>query len=207
MRSQYELQSSRKSHSHQQELEILTELEDSPDITQRELSKRVGIALGLTNTLVRNLTKKGYLRVSQTTWKRRLYTLTPEGFTHRFRLMAGYINRFLNHYKKVRHGLRLRLDSLSLNSESRIAIYGTGEFAELVYLGLREIGIEEFAIFSTSMDSSDRFLGMPVADISRLDPDQFDLVFVGQLESLNVVRTELQRQGVEDEQLIAFFDE
>ena len=33
------------------ELQLLTELESSSDITQRKLSQRVGIALGLTNTL------------------------------------------------------------------------------------------------------------------------------------------------------------
>ena len=88
------------------ELKLLSEVESDPDTTQRQLSQRVGIALGLTNTLLRNLSKKGYLRVAQASWKRRIYTLTPEGFSHRVSLMVAYVHRFLDHYRTVRQTLR-----------------------------------------------------------------------------------------------------
>jgi len=189
------------------ELRLLSEVEDTPDITQRELSRRVGIALGLTNILLRNLTQKGYVRVAQATWKRRLYTLTPEGFSHRIRLMVGYINRFLDHYKKVRQTLREQLDPLALHSESRVAIYGTGEFAELVYMGLREIGIEEIDVFNSSAPSHAKFLGMPIQDVTMLKPDQYDLVLVGQLASSGMVRAKLQDIGVNGAKLVTFFED
>ena len=59
------------------ELRLLSQVEDSPEVTQRELSQRVGIALGLTNVLLRNLVQKGYIRATQANWKRWIYTLTP----------------------------------------------------------------------------------------------------------------------------------
>ena len=37
------------------ELNILTEIEENPRLNQRQLSMRVGVALGLTNVLLRNL--------------------------------------------------------------------------------------------------------------------------------------------------------
>lgn len=206
MRSSNELQSSEQVPTVQPELQILIELEDTPDITQRELSKRVGIALGLTNVLVRNLTKKGFLRVSQATWKRRLYTLTPEGFSHRIRLMKGYVNRFLHDYNQVRQSLREQLDLLALNSESRIAICGTGEFAELVYLGLREFGIEEFAVFAAYDPRPAKFLGLQINDVTKLDPEHFDWVFIGQLQGTGTIRTQLQDRGVAAERLITFYN-
>ena len=58
------------------ELQLLTEVDETPAVTQRQLSLRVGIALGLTNVLVRNLVQKGYLRVSNATWKSLIYNLT-----------------------------------------------------------------------------------------------------------------------------------
>ena len=188
-----------------QELRLLSEVEDTPDITQRELSQRVGIALGLTNILVRSLTQKGYLRVAQASWKRRLYTLTPEGFSHRFRLMTGYINRFLDHYKKVRQTLREELAPLAMHSESRVAIYGTGEFAELVYMGLREIGIEEIDIFKSNGTGLDKFLGMPVRDVSQLNPDQYDRVLVAFLLDPGAARDELRDEGITGRQIVTFF--
>ena len=106
------------------ELELLSEVDRDPDVTQRQLAQRVGIALGLTNVLLRNLVQKGYVRVGQASWKRRLYTLTPEGFYHRIRLMRSYIQRVLADYQKVRRTLREQLEPLSLNKESAIHIYG-----------------------------------------------------------------------------------
>ena len=188
-----------------QELRLLSEVEDTPDITQRELSQRVGIALGLTNILVRNLTQKGYLRVAQASWKRRLYTLTPEGFSHRFRLMTGYINRFLDHYKKVRQTLREELDPLAMHSESRVAIYGTGEFAELVYLALREIGIEEIGIFEADNRANGKFLGMQVLDHAALRAEDFDRVVIATLNMSEQDHAELQELNVIPEKLVFFF--
>ena len=90
MRSKHEQQEPNESGSYK-ELQILTELEDAGDITQRQLSQRVGIALGLTNSLLRNLVKKGYIRGTQANWKRWAYALTPEGFTHKISLTVAYI--------------------------------------------------------------------------------------------------------------------
>ena len=148
MRSHNEHQGTMEESTYR-ELRLLLEVEDKPDATQRELSQRVGIALGLTNVMLRNLAQKGYLRSTQANWKRWLYALTPEGFSHKIRLTVAYIHRVLDHYQNVRQTLREQLEPLALNAESRVAIYGTGEFAELVYLGLRDLGIEEIAVLKS----------------------------------------------------------
>ena len=187
------------------ELRLLTEVEETPDITQRELSKRVGIALGLTNILLRNLAHKGYLRVAQATWKRRLYTLTPEGFSHRVRLMATYIHQVLDHYQSVRQTLREQLAPLALNEESRVAIYGTSEFAELIYLGLKELSIEEIDVYDSESIPERRFLGMPVRDVSVLQSKSYDRVVIGYLKPSSSTISELQEKGVSSEQIVKFF--
>ena len=203
----------RSSHEHDRghdpanlkELRLLTEVEDAPDITQRELSLKLGIALGLTNTLVRNLTQKGYLRIAQASWKRRLYTLTPEGFSHKVRLIRGYITRFVDDYQNVRQTLRDQLHPFELHAESRLAIYGTGEFAELVYIGLREIGIEEIDVFDSSETNTSKFLGIPVQEITRISSEQYDWVLVANLAGQESIRSRLQELGIEKDKLITFF--
>ena len=150
------------------ELQILTEIEADPEINQRQLSLRLGIALGLTNVLLRNLAQKGYVRATKASWRRWLYALTPEGFSHKMRLTAAYVNRVLHHYRRVRQTLKEEMEPLALHSESRLAICGTGELAELIYLGLRDLNIEEIEIFDPIIEGGQRFLGMPVRDISEL---------------------------------------
>ena len=75
------------------ELQLLTEIDETPVLTQRQLSLKMGIALGLTNVMLRSLVHKGYLRVSRASWKRRLYNLTPDGLAHKLRLTSAYARR------------------------------------------------------------------------------------------------------------------
>lgn len=175
MRSGFEQQDPMESPGYK-ELQVLTEVEASSDITQRQLSQRAGIALGLTNALLRNLIKKGYIRAQKASWKRWVYALTPEGASFKVRLIVGYVHRFLDHYQRVRQTLREQLEPLALHEESRVAIFGTGEFAELVYLGLKELGIEEIDVFSSESAAMHRFLGLPVHDINALRPQDYDRV-------------------------------
>lgn len=204
MRSRHEHQDSVEPSSYR-ELQVLSEVEANPEVSQRELSGRVGIALGLVNVMVRNLAQKGYIRVSNANWKRRLYALTPDGFSHKIRLTVSYIHRVLDHYQKVRQTLREQLVPMALNEESRVALYGTGEFAELVYLGLREIGIEEINIFGPIDSPDSRFLGIPVRDIATLQPQDYDRILVAYLDPPEEICAGLQDRGATPEQLMTFF--
>ena len=186
---------------------MLSEVEDKPDVTQRQLSSTIGVALGLTNLLLKNLVQKGYVRVSQASWKRRLYTLTPEGFSRRLRLMTNYIQMVLDHYQNVRQTLRDQLEPLALNSESRVAVYGTGQFAELVYLGLKEIGVEEIDFFEENADADLRFLGAPVMDVSAITMGRYDRVFIASVGSTKPLMCVLEKQGLEQDQMVTFFSE
>lgn len=205
MRSNNEQQGPIESSSYR-ELQVLSQVEDDPEVTQRELSQRIGIALGLTNLLLRNLAHKGYVKVTNADWKRRIYSLTPKGLTYRVRLTVSYVQRFLNHYQAVRQTLREQLEPLSLNEESRVAIYGTGEFAELVYLGLKDFGIEEIDIFAEDTEAGQRFLGMPVRNTGALRPEEYDRVVVALLGAPMDAYLGLRECGASPEKLVTFFD-
>jgi len=187
------------------ELMLLNEVQRQPGASQRELAKRVGIALGITNLLLHNLAQKGYVRISQAGWRRWLYGLTPEGLARKIQLTLDYIHRFVDQYRKVRQTLRDELALEQLNAESRVAIYGTGEFAELVYLGLKDLGIEEINVFDSGPADGHKFLGMPVQEMSDFQAHRYDRVLVGFLEDAKKQYTELRQAGVPPEKLVIFF--
>ena len=83
------------------ELRLLEEVESTPELSQRHLAHKLGIALGVANLLVRNLVKKGYIRTRQVGWKRWVYVLTPAGVTRKVQLTMNYIERFHDHYRRV----------------------------------------------------------------------------------------------------------
>ena len=206
MRSRNELNDPTEASTYR-ELRLLSEVDREPEASQRDLARRVGIALGVTNVLLRNLGQKGYVRVTHAGWKRWLYTLTPEGFSRKVQLTVGYIHRTLDHYRTVRETLREQIAPLALNEESRIAIYGTGEFAELVYLGLKEIGIEEMDVFGPGNGANGKFLGMPVYDVSGLTAEHYDRIVFAMLDAPEAVRREFRELQVGPEKLVTFFQD
>ena len=206
MRSKNEQQNSIDDSTYR-ELRLLSEIQYTSEATQRDLSRRLGIALGLTNVLLRNLAQKGYIRVTHARWKRWLYALTPSGFSRKIQLTVSYVHRVLDHYQNVRQTLRDELEPLKLNEESRIAIYGTGEFAELVYLGLREYGIEEIDIFGSITPSNGKFLGMGIKEIESLSPDNYDRVIIASLQEVENKREDLALRGVYQENIVTFLPE
>ena len=187
------------------ELRMLSEVHSTPGTTQRDLSRQIGIALGLTNVLLRNLVEKGYIRMTRAGWKRWVYALTPSGFARKIQLTVSYVHRVLDHYKQVRQTLREELQTVALNEESRVAIFGTGEFAELVYLGLREMDVEEIDVFNSKDTGNGSFLGMSVRDVGTLQPEQYDRILVARLSSPDADCTELQDLGVAEDKLVTFF--
>ena len=164
----------------------------------------------MTNILLKSLAQKGYVRITHAGWKHWLYNLTPEGFTRKIQLTVGFVRRTLDHYQQVRQTLRDELAPFALNEESRVAIYGTDSFAELVYLGLKEIGIEEIDVFASgTFGSSDqangKFVGMPVRDLSTMKPREYDKVVVASLKGSDGAYVDVLDQGVSLENLITFF--
>ena len=189
------------------ELKLLSEIERDPEASQRELAKRLGSALGMTNYLLRNLAQKGYIRVTKAGWKRWFYAVTPAGFTRKVQLTVSYIHRVLDHYGEVRQKLREVFDLLPLNSESKVAVYGVNDFAELVFLGLKEVGVDDIDFFAEGEQVGRRFLGMPVRELGTLPVDNYDLVIVAQLGPKDGKFTHLLDAGVQPEKVVTFFSE
>jgi DNA-binding MarR family transcriptional regulator len=53
------------------------------DVTQRSLSRDLGIAVGLVNAYVKRCTKRGLIKVRQIPPRRYGYYLTPKGFVEK----------------------------------------------------------------------------------------------------------------------------
>src|SRR3990170_4419518 len=84
------------------ELEFLTAVERGDVVTQRSLSKRIGVAVGLINALIKRSMVKGYVKARQAPYKRYAYYLTPEGFAEKSRLVGEYLQSSLEFFRKAR---------------------------------------------------------------------------------------------------------
>jgi len=199
----------RSNHEHKniesdlyRELRLLEEVGRTPEMSQRRLAHQLGIALGVTNVLVRSLARKGYIRIVQVKWKRWIYILTPAGITRKIQLTLTYVEGFLDHYRRVRELLREDLGALALSADSRIAIYGATELAELMFLVLRDLGITNIEIIDRPLHS-DRFLGMPIKSLDSIAPKDYVKILVAFPSDVEDRCQDLRSLGVSPSQTFA----
>jgi len=180
----------------QRDLILLTELERDGAVTQRSLATKLGVALGLTNLYVKRLARKGYVKVTTIPSHRIRYLLTPQGFAEKSRLTYLYMQYSLIHYRDMRARLRETLSRAAENGVKRVVIFGTGEFAEMAYLSLREMNMTLVGFVDDGQ--RDSFLSYPVSRLEALTGWEFDAVLLADLERSLKHRELLQQQQVPD---------
>ena len=182
------------------EYEILTTLTEGRPVTQRVLAKRLGIALGLANLYLKRLTRKGYIKIATIPPHRIKYLVTPQGLREKTRLSYEYMLYSLRLYARARHNLREALEPLARAGVERVALYGTGEAAELAYLTLMELGLMPAGVFHDAPDG--KFLGLSVQSPEELPRGGFDCIIVATFDDASGPVADLMALGVRPETLV-----
>jgi DNA-binding MarR family transcriptional regulator len=188
--------------------QILSEIEAGKPISQRSLANNLGIALGMTNLLLRRLVRKGLIRVSQVRPNRLGYFLTPTGIAEKSRMSRMYFQDSVRLYASARDRLRANFADLSrewpvengqLEAPKRLFFLGSGEVAEIAYVCLQETDLELAGVFD--FQGRQRFFGAPVYSAAATSAEEAAsivhggavLVAFGDSEP---VRTFLDRTGL-----------
>ena len=182
------------------DLRVLEAVSENQRITQRGLANQLGIALGLANLYLKRLVRKGYIKCINVRPNRIRYLLTPKGVAEKARLTFEYMEHSLALYRGVRQYLSIVLQPYVEAGRKAIALYGTGEAAELAYLSLKELGLEPAAIFADNGDG--KFLGMPVRDVRQHASVDFNLMLVATLEHPAPLLLKLVNYGIPEAKLL-----
>ena len=91
-------------------LHIIREIERSPEMSQRELSFRLGISLGKVNFLINALIGKGFVKVENFRKSSNkiayLYNLTPGGIEEKTRMTCHFLRRKTQEYEQLEQEIR-----------------------------------------------------------------------------------------------------
>lgn len=149
----------------QHELRTLLEIKDNPSVTQRSLSHRLNVSLGLTNAILQNLIHRGWIKAKKLTGRKILYLITPQGMARATNLIYDRFRETQNYYQYTKDLLTAYLTNLYNQGERRVIIYGTGQLAEITYLSLLESPLRLHS-FLNDDPSKKKFLGHEVLTIS-----------------------------------------
>ncbi|MDD5310550.1 MAG: winged helix-turn-helix transcriptional regulator [Candidatus Omnitrophica bacterium] len=127
-------------------LQLLEEISRDSTASQRKLSERLGVALGVTNACLKKMAKKGYIKVKGINHKRISYFLTPEGFSEKTRLTYHFLEYTVHYYINLKKNLSEKLDFISKQGVKRVVFYGAGDVMEVAFVISNEANIELLGI-------------------------------------------------------------
>lgn len=149
-------------------LDTLLELKDDPSLSQRSLAHKLNISLGLTNAILQNLIHRGWVKAKKLTGRKILYLITPQGIARATNLIYDRFRETQNYYQYTKELLTSYLSDLYTKGKRRVAIYGTGQLAEITYLSLLDSPLKLHSILTDDPASSKKkFLGHEILTLSE----------------------------------------
>ena len=178
------------------ELDTLLEIKKNPSTTQRSLSRKLNISLGLTNAIIKNLIHRGWLKAKKDTGRKLLYIITPEGMANVSRLMYNRFQETLHYYHYTKDLLTAYLMKLYQKGERTINIYGTGQLAEITYYAGISTPLKLNTIISDDPSlSKKKFLGHEVLTLSEFVQKMSETPASENLIILSTVSQEKDEKG------------
>ena len=155
--------------------QLLEEISRDSNASQRKLSQRLGVALGVTNACLKKMVKKGYVKIKGINHKRISYYLTSEGFSEKTRLTYHFLEYTVNYYIRLKKNISSRLGMFLKNDIKRVVYYGAGEVMEVAFVTLHETDLELLGIIDDDKDKQGKkmfsFTIQGPESIKELKPD------------------------------------
>lgn len=179
---------------------LMAEIAKDGSLSQRELARRVGIALGLVNSYLKNLVAKGFIRVRNFPKNRYSYLLTPKGVAEKSRLAYQHLSYFTNLYTIARQDYVKLFKSLAAAGVTKVVFCGLDEVTEIAWFSLQGTGIELLFVMDDDQ-AGGVFFDKPVMTVAKgLLAGHYRIV-VTSLKKGRELRQQLQRLGVAEENI------
>lgn len=149
------------------DLELLEVLEQHPDMNQRNLARETSMALGLVNSCLKRLVRKGWVKIQEAPGRRYLYYLTPKGMAEKTSLTYEYICFSVQYYSLARKKCRNLFQKLADQNVTQVSFLGKSDLAEIAYLSLMEFPIEFVAIYEDKEEGAG-FFGHTILPLEKL---------------------------------------
>jgi DNA-binding MarR family transcriptional regulator len=121
-----------------------------PNLTQRDLSRSVGLSLGMTNLLIRRLVRKGIIKVTQLDWKRTQYLLTLTGAMEKSRKAYHYTIYTMRIFRQIQENITRALTREYEAGRRDFCLVAKDEILDLIRETARGLALKDatFSFFS-----------------------------------------------------------
>ncbi len=191
------------------EFMLLDVIEKNPSITQRAMSQSLNVAVSMINSYLSEYEEKGFLLRRYISSKVVEYEITDEGKERRKLLNIWYLDASQRIYVSAKNNIYQFLNTLSINGFKRIALYGAGEFTQIILDTLQKDFIDRMHIVAIIDDEPQKqgtFLqGLLIQALDAIDINQIDGILISSYTHHQSILNRLTGYPVDPSKIIRFF--
>ena len=177
------------------DLQVLEEIEQNPKVSQRELSNKFGIALGVTNACIKRMARRGLIRLKGFPPRRIAYYLTPKGFAEKSKLMLHFLSYNIQHYAEMKKVISKRLVEMEGEGIRRVAFYGVSDEMEIAYITLQGSEMKLAGIIDENeMEKGAKLFGHRIIDLKEAKNLKMDAILITSMKAQALSVKNLMKQ-------------
>lgn len=192
------------------EFMILDLIEKDANITQRELSKSIGVAVSMINAYLDSFEKKGLIKKKKHSTKTVEYFVTKKGMERRKLLNIWYLKSSHEVYLSAKDNIIKFLNQIINKGFKKILLYGAGEVAEIMLQVMNDdnnIPLEVLAVVDDDMNRQNEVIvNLPIISKENINQYEHDGILVSSYKHHEVIRRNLVEINYPLEQILEFFE-
>ena len=189
---------------------ILDLIEKDANITQREISKTIGVAVSMINAYVDEYEKKGLIKRKKHSTKTVEYFVTKKGMERRKLLNIWYLKSSHEVYLSAKDNIIKFLNHIINKGFKKILLYGAGEVAEIMLQVMNDdnrIPLEVLAVIDDDESKHhENIVNKPVISSDQINTFDHDGILVSSFKHHEAINYKLDLIKYNKNNIINFFD-
>ena len=189
---------------------ILDMIEKNTNITQREMSRAIGIAVSTVNDYLDTYEKQKLIKKLKHSTKTVEYFVTKKGLERRKLLNIWYLSSSHSVYMSAKDNIISFLNQIIDKGFKKILLYGAGEVAEImlqVMNGDNKIPLEVIAIIDDDIVKQNvEIVNIPIINLSKINQYKHDGILISSYKHHEAIHDKLVKINYPRKQILEFFD-
>ena len=189
---------------------ILDLIEKNKNITQREISESIGVAVSMVNYYLDEYEQKSLIKRKYISTKTVEYFVTKKGMERRKLLNINYLNASLKIFKSANKNIISFLNQIIQKGYKTIYLYGAGEVAEILLQSImvdKSIPIKILGIIDDDLHKQKYvLLGTQIVSLDKALERSHDGILVSSYTHRDKILNKLYSIEYNKNKIIQFFD-